>query len=185
MSCKLSKSAFSVFQMRSSANIINILGRIILIVTIAASCATSEIGVFSDSEYAVYLAVVRSQPEAPIVINTEIDTFGEISSGKLTEIIPGIRPDTIRDWVDRNSAPVTVPPGLSFQKGYEVIPLSQKERLVDFYSFTRVGFSQDGCQAFVRFSFVCGGLCGEGAFYLLEKKSGQWEISFKSETWKA
>ena len=137
------------------------------------------------NEYAVYMAVVRSKPPHPIVINSTVDTFGELSSGALPELIPGIRSDTIESWVDRNEEAVSFPPDLPFEKGYEVVARSEVAEFASYYSFSRVGFSQDGQQAFVRFSFACAALCGEGAFYLLENKQGVWDIVHKSESWKS
>ena len=130
------------------------------------------------------MAVIRSRPPRPIVINTTIDTFGEVSSGALPELFPGIRPDTIDDWVSRNKESLGPPANLRYEEGYEVMVHSEIPEHESHYCFTRVGFSRDGEQAFVRFVFVCDPLCSEGTFYLLENKQGVWEIVFKSESWK-
>ncbi len=155
----------------------------VLTAVLLTACQSQAGGDLSMDEHTVYSAVVRSRPPYPIVINTTIDTFGEVSSGELPELISGIRSDTIADWIARNQEPVVLPQNLSFEKGYEVIPQSELEPLARYYFFTRVGFSKDGQQAFLRFYFACP-LCGEGAFYLLEKKEGVWEIVHESEKWK-
>jgi hypothetical protein len=156
----------------------------VLTAVLLTACQSQAGGGLSMNEYTLYLAVVRSRPPHPIVIHSTVDTFGEVSSGKLSELIPGIRSDTIADWIARNEEPVDLPKNPSFQKGYEVVERSEVAESASFYSFSRVGFSKDGQQAFLRFTFVCPALCSEGAFYLLENKQGVWEIVFKSESWK-
>ena len=158
---------------------------VILVIIVSAACRSLPSGELSADEYAVYLSVVRSQPPGSILIAATTDTFGEVSSGRLQELIPGIQPDTITDWVERNAAGARVPNGFAFEEGYEVTTPERHSEFDPSHSFSRVGFSRDGRQAFVRHYFFCGALCGERAFYLLEKKQGRWEIMFKSESWKA
>jgi hypothetical protein len=42
------------------------------------------------------------------------------------------------------------------------------------YYLSAVGFSADKTIAFVELDFVCGGLCGHGSPYILQKKGGKW-----------
>ena len=44
------------------------------------------------------------------------------------------------------------------------------------YHFSAIGFSPDKSIAFVEMDFVCGGLCGHGRPYILQKKDGKWEL---------
>lgn len=155
-----------------------------LAAVLLTGCPTPRHHGLTRDEYTVFLAVLKFKPPYPIAVNSTIDTFGEVSSGQLPELIPGIRSDTIADWIARNEEPVDLPQNLSFEKGYEVLERSGITDSARYYSFSRVGFSRDGQQAFVRFMFVCAPLCSEGAFYLLENKQGVWEILFKSESWK-
>jgi hypothetical protein len=50
-------------------------------------------------------------------------------------------------------------------------------------SFSHVGFDSALHEAVVSVSFVCGGLCGTGWRYILEKKRGRWEVTSKLMRW--
>jgi len=152
-------------------------------------CQPKEVNQLTEQEYAVYLAVIGERPKNFIVVDeTTLDAFGEISSGKLPEIIPGILAETSDDYVQKNQKPPSIAENFPFEEGYRVIPRSEREKLIPefdrHYVVSRVGFSKDGKQAFVRFYDNCSALCGDGAFYLLTNVSGRWEISTESEHWK-
>jgi hypothetical protein len=49
--------------------------------------------------------------------------------------------------------------------------------------FSQVGFNEQHDQAFVYAGRGCGGLCGEGAYYLLRKTNGKWEILSEQGLW--
>jgi len=49
--------------------------------------------------------------------------------------------------------------------------------------FSRVGFSADGTQALFFASGKCGGLCGGGAYVVMERRDGRWVIEKEIETW--
>jgi len=50
-------------------------------------------------------------------------------------------------------------------------------------TFSRVGFSADGTQAFFYYSNRCEGLCGTGDFVIMEKHNGQWAIQQEINMW--
>ncbi len=50
-------------------------------------------------------------------------------------------------------------------------------------TFSGVGFSADGTQAFFYFSNSCGGLCGTGHYAIMEKRDGRWVIQKEIEMW--
>ncbi len=50
-------------------------------------------------------------------------------------------------------------------------------------TFSRVGFSADGTQAFFYWSLSCGGLCGSGDYVFMEKQSGHWETVDEIQVW--
>lgn len=50
-------------------------------------------------------------------------------------------------------------------------------------NFSNVGFNAQLTQAIVYVSHGCGGLCGSGDYYLLEKKNGKWEIAEEAGAW--
>src|SRR5687768_7731098 len=109
----------------------------LLTAVLLAACQSQTTGGPIMNECTVYPAVLRSKTPRPIVINSTVDTFGEVSSGKLPELILGIRGDTIDSWVDRNGESVSLPKNLSFQKGYEVVAQSEVDTSASYYSFSR------------------------------------------------
>jgi hypothetical protein len=50
-------------------------------------------------------------------------------------------------------------------------------------TFSRVGFSADGTQAFFYYSNSCEGLCGTGEFVLMERHDGLWAIQQEIGMW--
>ena len=49
--------------------------------------------------------------------------------------------------------------------------------------FSRVGFNADGTQALFFASVSCGGLCGGGAYVVMERRDGHWVIEKEIEAW--
>ena len=50
-------------------------------------------------------------------------------------------------------------------------------------TFSGVGFSVDGTQAFFYFSNRCEGLCGKGDYVIMEKRDGRWAIQNEINMW--
>lgn len=50
-------------------------------------------------------------------------------------------------------------------------------------TFSRVGFSADGTQAFFYYSNRCEGLCGWGDYVIMERHNGPWVIRQEIEMW--
>ena len=61
---------------------------------------------------------------------------------------------------------------------YKQFPGSQ-----GFLTFSGVGFSADGTQAFFYFSNRCEGLCGTGDYVIMEKHDGRWIIQMEINMW--
>jgi hypothetical protein len=53
----------------------------------------------------------------------------------------------------------------------------------DFVAFTRITFNADSTLALFYVEHQCGGLCGGGAFILMQKQAGQWKILDQADTW--
>ena len=49
--------------------------------------------------------------------------------------------------------------------------------------FSRVGFSHNRAQAFLSYSYYCGGLCAGGVYVLMHKVRGSWRIVSEQPTW--
>ncbi|NUY81889.1 hypothetical protein HUK80_13375 [Flavobacterium sp. MAH-1] len=52
-----------------------------------------------------------------------------------------------------------------------------------YYEMSIPLFSKDGKKAYVELGYYCGGLCGNGKSFQLEKVSGNWKIINEWETW--
>jgi|tagenome__1003787_1003787.scaffolds.fasta_scaffold20839665_2 hypothetical protein len=159
-------------------------------ILLAVGCQPKETNQLTEKEYSVYLTVIGKRPGNLIVVDeSAVDRFGEVSSGKLSEILPGIFPDTIDDWVLENREPLIVPDDFPFKTGYKVVSAGENIKSMPAgsrsYVVSRAGFSKDGKQAIVRFYFDCGALCGDGAFYLLNNVDGIWRVEKESEHWKS
>jgi len=50
-------------------------------------------------------------------------------------------------------------------------------------SFSNVGFNIHHTQAFVYGGYMCGGLCGAGYYFLLQKVNGRWQIISEQNLW--
>jgi hypothetical protein len=50
-------------------------------------------------------------------------------------------------------------------------------------TFSRAVFSEDGRNALVEFSHVCGSLCGSGSTLLMHKLNGRWKIAKRCGGW--
>jgi hypothetical protein len=50
-------------------------------------------------------------------------------------------------------------------------------------TFSGVGFSADGTQAFFYFSNRCEGLCGTGDYVIMEKRDGRWALQKEINMW--
>ena len=61
---------------------------------------------------------------------------------------------------------------------YKQFPRSQ-----GLLTFSRVGFSADGTQAFFYYSNRCEGLCGRGEYVVMERHDGRWVIQQEIGMW--
>jgi hypothetical protein len=50
-------------------------------------------------------------------------------------------------------------------------------------TFSGIGFSADGTQAFFYFSNVCEGLCGAGDYVIMEQHDGRWVVKKEIGMW--
>lgn len=157
----------------------------LMLMVLGLCCQPKENNQLTEREYAVYLAVIGERPKNLIVVDEKVaNVFGEISSGKLPDLVPGTLQETIDDYALKNLNPIAIPENFPFKDGYQVIRKDDRGKLISeldgHYLFSRVGFSKNGTQAFVYFT---GGR--SGAFYLLSNNNGVWTIETKSESWKS
>jgi hypothetical protein len=109
---------------------------------------------------------------------TTLDTFRKANALKAS-----VRPSlhaSIRYQIANLSQlePVFSKGGGSWPAYYQQFPHSQ-----GLLTFSRVGFSADGTQAFFYYSNICGGLCGVGSYVVMERHANHWVIEKEIEMW--
>lgn len=139
-----------------------------------------------QEEYVVFKALLREKRKSYVVLDEPPDEVFGIKTEFFEKEFPDIQSDTLTNYVDRNKVPLKIhPPPFDFdysvvnKKGFE----KKLEKESQYYELSRVGFSNNGKQAFVYFSDVCKALCGKGAYYLLKKEDGNWKVVKESVTW--
>jgi hypothetical protein len=163
---------------------------IFLMVGVSLSCQINEDNYLSVQEIKVYKKLLNGKPKMMVVIDeSRVGIFGEISTGGLKEILKGLQDYTFKNLAKRNSNPTEIDFTINSNFDYQILSREEltknEEKLYRYYVFSRVGFSSNGSQAIVMFTEVCEPLCSKGAYYLLSKKNGVWEIEEKSESWRS
>jgi hypothetical protein len=68
--------------------------------------------------------------------------------------------------------------------GFDSIAVRYHTSPNGFFTFSRVGFSDDITHALVYAEYSCGPLCGYGGYYFLEKDKQEWHVLFQpGGTW--
>jgi hypothetical protein len=99
----------------------------------------------------------------------------------------------VHDFVEQNSRPRTLQPGFDIGRDYMLVPSKDIEAEFigaptgdwstfyarypnsgGFIELSAVGFDSTKTRAIVYGAHHCGGLCGKGAYHLMEKTGGQW-----------
>ena len=149
-------------------------------------CQTKETNQPTAQELEIYKTILGEKPKELVVIDeSRVGIFGEISTGKLKEILSGLQNDTFDNFVKTNASPPSIADSVQSTFDYPLINKVdfEKKNLKPsrYYVFSRVGFSNDGKQAVVMFVDECSPLCAKGAYFLLKDKNGFWEIEKESE----
>jgi hypothetical protein len=163
---------------------------ILVLIGVSLSCQKPETNQLTSQELKIYKTILGDKPKEIVVIDESmVGVFGEISTGKLKEILKGLQNDTSDNFAKANSKAINVENGFTAPFDYEMLSKTEFEKknlnLSRYYVFSRVGFSDDGKQAVVMFNYVCTALCSDGAYYLLQNNGENWEIVQKSESWKS
>ena len=161
-----------------------------VLIGVSLSCQKPETNQLTAQELKIYKIILGDKPKEIVVLDESIvGVFGEISTGKLKEILKGLQNDTFDNFAKVNSKAIDIENGFTAPFDYELLDKAEFEKknlnLSGYYVFSRVGFSNDGKQAVVMFNYVCTALCSDGAYYLLQNKGETWEIIQKSESWKS
>jgi hypothetical protein len=106
----------------------------------------------------------------------------------LLQALPGAEPATLADFErrlkDRRSLRGLLPRSRVWlvernQAGEPEHPLA----LAPLNAFSHIGFNAERAQAIVYVSYVCGGMCGDGHYVLLERTGRRWRISRHFRSW--
>ncbi|WP_286862874.1 MULTISPECIES: hypothetical protein [Sphingobacterium] len=63
--------------------------------------------------------------------------------------------------------------------------LTMEERFLTKLVFHLPILTHDGQKAFVSLDYLCGGWCGQGWYFILEKTNGKWKVVKYEGTWEA
>jgi hypothetical protein len=104
----------------------------------------------------------------------------------------------VHDFIFRNSRPAAVS-GNALLANVRMIPLATldaedqgpngwltftgRNNVRGFVTVSRVGFTPRGDRAVVFVQLMCGPLCGHGAYYVLQKRNGHWEVMNQHVSW--
>ena len=118
----------------------------------------------------------------------------------LREKAPSLRQATLDAYRKANANPALLRPRLHPLIRYQVVSMAQLEPILGkggswyaYYkqfpssqgllTFSRVGFSPDGTQAFFYYSNICEGLCGGGSYVVMQRQATVWVIDREIEMW--
>lgn len=76
-----------------------------------------------------------------------------------------------------------VDPSEAIARGKSVEAAVEEAFASSLISFSQIRFSADGRDALVRFSMVCGSLCGSGTTLRLHKSEAGWEVAKRCDQW--
>ncbi|MCU0238165.1 MAG: hypothetical protein MUC29_01890 [Pyrinomonadaceae bacterium] len=142
-----------------------------------------------SEEYAVYETLLKDRENNFfVVIGEPIDEILGVNRDFFKEEFPKIQEDTLTSYIERSNLPIEINKTPDTFKFTVINKIGNEKKLENesrYFEFTKVGFSNNGKQAFVYFSNVCNALCGKGAYYLLSKENGIWKIVEESETWRS
>jgi hypothetical protein len=116
--------------------------------------------------------------KTPTLQQTTIDSFREVNA-KQASLRRSFHPAIDYELVDSIKIDsIFTNKGDPWGAYYKQFPGSQ-----GILTFSRVGFSADGRQAFFYVSNRCGGLCGGGRYVVMENSNGRWIIGKEVEKW--
>lgn len=116
--------------------------------------------------------------KTPTLQQTTIDSFREVNA-KQASLRRSFHPLIDYELVDSKKLDsIFANNGDPWGAYYKQFPGSQ-----GILTFSRVGFSTDGRQAFFYVSNRCGELCGGGEYVVMENSNGRWMIGKEIEKW--
>ncbi|HEY3800707.1 MAG TPA: hypothetical protein VGL58_20325 [Caulobacteraceae bacterium] len=161
-------------------------------------------GVISQEEQAIYESVLGSwlgEDQGRHLVNQELSAAPSSANPGFADCAHGLR---FRSDVPRGSSQQSLlgvhfslqgielvdgrkwkpaDPGQAISTGESVQTAVQEGFSGALISFSRIAFSQDGKEALVKFSMVCGSLCGTGSMVHLHKSAAGWSVLSHCGNW--
>lgn len=171
-----------------------------------AETKTSSISKITAEEYKVYMAVLGKTKEMFVVRDKSgMDKESKnIDRFSVRDFLKELIPETIEDFQAKNKEIAQLKKKFPTKINYKLINIDELREFFAYefdgemdweafykkypksgglYTFSRVGFSQDGQQALLFVTNWCRSLCGEGNYYLLKKENGEWKVINKHMIW--
>jgi len=163
------------------------------------SSVQSSEPIVTEPEYAALLSVVGN---SAFVI--EDRTKGDFLGSDATKIFSGLLPETIKDFNEKNSIPVSIECKFPPDSHCTLLSRAEIKNLWNFdnenatdkwdafkakygtdhyYTTSRIGFSNDRSQGLVFVSSTCGSTCADGTYYFLVQENGRWKVTDKKRIW--
>lgn len=147
----------------------------------------AEVKPYEDSEaYNVYSAVLALEnPKGDLLIVDTTVPFTHCLEPRSDQVVDA----AIEDYRKANKSKWRLGYHLGLERSYTLVSQDEAGDLLQsppkrgawrfsafggIHHFSAVGFSPDKTIAFVEMDVVCGGLCGHGGPFILQKKKGKW-----------
>lgn len=166
------------------------------------SCANME---RRSEEAEIYSFLIERNPfgnivGTPVIIVADAEYFEDLSALDDLDDPYLLSVTTINDYIEQGRKGGKLSVSLDIDQPYDVIKSAELKSLIRegddwgnfnarypdthmYINFSKVGFNSDFTQALVYMSNNCGGECGEGNFYILIKKNGNWLIDHIIPLW--
>jgi len=163
------------------------LGLIVVVLNVLTAVAQNPIAsrpYDAPEAYRIYsLLIAREEAsgtKVPLVIREETDTSASAVGGACLSPEAAKRfKDSISDLERLRTKLWRLQRHFQIERPYEIVSgkdLASRAPLSGGYSFmSPVGFNKNKTLAIVYYGSICGGLCGQEKFHLLEKINGQWK----------
>ncbi len=151
------------------------------------STKQDEIKPYEDGEaYNVYSAILeKEKTKSDLVIGDATVPFNSCLDSRSDKLVDS----AIEDYKKMNKGRWSLGYHFELKRPYKLISNKEAETLLQpdkrtgawhfsasdgIHHFSAVGFSADKSIAFVEMDVTCGGLCGHGGPFILQKKKGKW-----------
>jgi hypothetical protein len=136
--------------------------------------------------YAVYSAILAQEnPEGELLIGDTTLLFGHCLNSHGDRHVDS----AIEDYKKMNQNRLRLRPHFKWKRSYKLLSAEEQNSLrsssgdfnwafpngVKIHHFSAVGFSPDKTIAFVEKDVSCGGMCGSGRPYIMQKVRGKWK----------